>query len=50
MKRLTFLALAALAFGLCGCATSVSRSKQQQVDLVTQTGIYSYQRAMGPMR
>jgi len=52
MRRTAFLALAAMALGLCGCAThtQVSRSKQQQVDLVTQTGIYSYQRAMGPPR
>jgi hypothetical protein len=35
---------------LCGCATHVSRAKQQQVDLVTRTGIYSYQRAAGPPR
>jgi hypothetical protein len=51
MRCSTLLALA-IALGFCGCATSthVSRSKQQQVDLVTQTGIYSYQRAMGPAR
>ena len=31
-----------------GCATHVSRSKQQQVELATKTGVYSYQRAIGP--
>jgi hypothetical protein len=52
MRRAAFLALTAMALGFCGCATHshVSRSKQQQVDLVTQTGIYSYQRAMSPPR
>lgn len=52
MRRLAFLALVAMALVFCGCATHtpVSRSKQQQVDLVTQTGIYSYQRTMGPPR
>jgi hypothetical protein len=48
MKRALLLAAAAILLG--GCATHVSRSKQQQVDLVTQTGIYSYQRALGPPR
>jgi hypothetical protein len=49
MKRGLILATFA-ALLLVGCATHVSRSKQQQVDLVTQTGIYSYQRALGPAR
>jgi hypothetical protein len=32
-----------------GCATKpISKKKQEQVDLANQTGIYSYQRAMGP--
>jgi hypothetical protein len=40
--------IVALAAGLGGCATHVSKSKQQQVALVTQTGQYSYQRAISP--
>lgn len=46
MKIATVLGLAML---VCGCATHpVSKKKQNQVDLANQTGIYSYQRAMGP--
>jgi hypothetical protein len=38
-----------LAMVVAGCATKpISERKQQQVDLANQTGIYSYQRAMGP--
>ncbi|MGH8048910.1 MAG: hypothetical protein ACREKL_16835 [Chthoniobacterales bacterium] len=46
MKIASLIVLAAM---MAGCATHpVSQRKQDQVDLVNQTGIYSYQRAMGP--
>ncbi|HEY0257814.1 MAG TPA: hypothetical protein VGC39_10255 [Candidatus Methylacidiphilales bacterium] len=48
MKTWTILSSAALGLALAGCATHVSKSKQQQVQLATQTGIYSYQRALSP--
>ncbi|MDD5200686.1 MAG: hypothetical protein PHC88_12895 [Terrimicrobiaceae bacterium] len=41
------LILAAAA--LSGCATHVSQSKQQQVEMATETGPYSYERAISPM-
>jgi hypothetical protein len=37
-----------VAMLFAGCATHVSRSKRQQVELATQTGPYSYLRATGP--
>lgn len=47
MKIFTILLLAALVG--TGCApTHVSRAKQQQVALVTQTGQYAYLRAGSP--
>jgi hypothetical protein len=43
--RIAALCLALLA---SGCATKpISKKKQDQVDLANQTGIYSYQRALG---
>jgi hypothetical protein len=46
MKTFCMLALVAIC---AGCASGpVSERKQGQVDLVNQTGVYSYQRAMGP--
>jgi len=45
----TMLAILLFIVTLAGCATHpVSKSKRQQVELATQTGIYSYQRALGP--
>ncbi len=49
MKIWMTLMLAVL--GLSGCAGNVPASRQQQVDQINQTGIYSYERAMdGPPR
>jgi len=44
---LRFALLLALAAAVAGCATHVSASKKQQVELATQTGPYAYQRAIG---
>lgn len=41
MKTLTIVAL---SVALAGCATHVSKSKRQQVELATQTGPYAYLR------
>lgn len=42
------LSLLLLAFFLAACAARpVPESRQQQVELATQTGVYSYQRAVG---
>ncbi len=50
MKRLGLLALG-VALLLAGCATNVPASRQRQVDQINDTGVYSYQRALGgPMR
>lgn len=36
---------------LAGCAGNVPESRRQQVDQINDTGVYSYQRALGgPMR
>jgi hypothetical protein len=43
MYPLILIAVAGLVFG--GCATHVSKSKRQQVELVTHTGPYAY---LGP--
>lgn len=44
---LRFALLLTLAAVVAGCATHVSASKKQQVELATQTGPYAYQRAIG---
>ena len=49
MNRMKISALVLLAFFIAACATKpVPKSRQQQVELGTQTGVYSYQRALGP--
>jgi len=47
MKIGFLLPVLALGLMLGGCATHVSRSKQQQVELATQTGPYAYLRTAG---
>jgi hypothetical protein len=48
IKTACFLVVASLAVG---CATKpVPESRQRQVEMINQTGIYSYQRALGPPR
>ncbi len=43
------LLLLLFAFFAAACATKpVPESRRQQVELATQTGVYSYQRAIGP--
>jgi len=44
---LRLVLLLSLAAAVAGCATHISASKRQQVELATQTGPYAYQRAIG---
>jgi len=45
MKMWRFVVVAIAGGMLAGCATHVSKSKRQQVELVTHTGPYAY---LGP--
>ncbi len=47
--RMTMIGMVLTAL-LAGCATHVSKSQRQQVELATQTGQYSYLRTIGPGR